>query len=244
MAVQVLTDALVLVNGADLSGNSNKVSVDATVDELTATTFASGGWHERVGGLASSEFMVEGFWDVGTTAKPDNRLWTDLGTVAAWTATPAAAVGTVAYFGNVLSGAYNVGGEVGTLAPFAARGMGSGRVTRGELMHSPGTARTTTGTTTGVQLGALSASQAMRGALHVCSVAGTGPSLVVALQSSSTQGGSYTSRITFTSANAVTSELLSYSGAQTDTWWRVSYTIAGTGGPSFLFAVAAGIGTL
>lgn len=243
MAVQVLTDALVLVNGADLSGNSNKVSVDASVEELDSTTFASGGWHEKVGGLASSEFMVEGFWDVGTTVKPDNRLWTDLGTVAAWTATPAAAVGTVAYFGNVLSGSYGVGGEVGTLAPFAARGMGSGRITRGELLHSPGAARTTTGTTTGVQLGALSSAQAMRAALHVCSVAGTTPTLDVTLQSSATQGGSYTDRITFSTASDVTSEIGSYAGAQTNTWWRVSYTIAGTG-PSFLFAVAAGIGTL
>lgn len=243
MAVQVLTDALVLVNGADLSGYSNKVSVDAAVEELTATTFASGGWHEKVGGLASSEFMVEGFWDAGTSVKPDDRLWADLGTVAAWTATPAAAVGTVAYFGNVLSGAFAAGGEVGTLAPFAARGMGSGRVTRGELMHSPGTARTTTGTTTGVQLGALSSTQAMYAALHVCSVSGTTPEIDVTLQSSATQGGSYTDRIAFTTADDVTSELLSYAGAQTNTWWRVSYTIDGTL-PSFLFAVAAGIGTL
>lgn len=243
MAVQVLTDALVLVNGADLSGYSNKVSVDAMVDELDATTFASGGWSEKVGGLAASEFMVEGFWDAGSSVKPDDRLWTDLGTVAAWTATPAAAVGTVAYFGNVLSGSHVVGGDVGTLAPFAARGMGSGRVIQGQLLHSPGTARTATGTTTGVQLGALSSSQAMYAALHVCSVAGTTPSIDVTLQSASSQGGSYTDRITFTTADDVTSELLSYAGAQTNTWWRVSYTISGTG-PSFLFAVAAGIGTL
>ena len=31
------------------------------------------------------------------------------------------------------------------------------------------------------------------------------------------------------------------SGAITDQWWRVSYTISGTN-PSFLFAVAAGVG--
>lgn len=243
MAVQVLTDALVLINGADLSGYSNKVSVDAAVEELDSTTFASGGWREKVGGLASHEFMVEGFWDVGDAAKPDNRLWTDLGTVAAWTATPAAAVGTVAYLGNVLSGSHVVGGDVGTLAPFAARGNGSGRVIRGELLHSPGTARTTTGTTTGVQLGALTSAQAMYAALHVCSVSGTTPTLVVTLQSASTQGGSYTDRITFSSANTVSSQLSSYAGAQVHTWWRVSYTIAGTS-PSFLFAVAAGIGTV
>lgn len=243
MAVLVLTDAVVLVNGADLSGYSNKLSVDVSVDELESTTFASAGWREKVGGLASHEFSIEGFWSAGSSALPDDRLWADLGTVAAWTATPAAAVGTVAYLGNVLDGTHVVGGEVGTLAPFAAKGTGSGRVIRGELMHSPGTARTATGSTTGVQIGALTSAQAMYAAVHVCSVAGTTPTLVVKLQSASTQGGSYTDRITFTSANSVSSQLSSVAGAVTDTWWRVNYTITGTG-PSFLFAVAAGRGTV
>lgn len=239
----VLTDALVLVNGADLSGQSNKVEVTASIDALDATTFASAGWRENVGGLGEHVFEIGGFWQAGDAAKPDDRLWADLGQVAAWTAAMEQAAGSVAYFGNVLSGSHQVGGDVGTLAPFTASGKGSGRVVRGELLHAANVARTTTGTTTGVQLGALSASQAMHCALHVCSVAGTTPTLVVKLQSAATQGGSYTDRITFTSANAVSSQLSSVAGAVTNTWWRVQYTIAGTT-PSFLFAVAAGIGTL
>lgn len=243
MASLVLNDALVLINGADMSGQSNKVMAAATVDALDSTTFASSGWREQTGGLADHTFEVEGFWAAGDSTKPDDRLWTDLGNVAAWTAAAGQTAGSVAYFGTVVSGSHGIGGDVGALAPFAARGKGTGRLIRGELLHAANVARSTTGTTTGVQLGALSTTQAMYAALHVCSVAGTTPELDVILQSSATQGGAYTDRITFTTADAQTSELLSVAGSVTHTWWRVSYTITGTT-PSFLFAVAAGTGTL
>lgn len=242
MAATVLTDMLVTVNGADLSGQSNKMEVTASVDELDSTTFTSQGFKSVVGGLASHEFAIEGLWAAGDAAQPDDRLWTDLGTSAAWTAAVSQTTGSVAYFGNVLSGMHKVGGDIGTIAPFSAKGIGNGRAVRGELLHPASTARTSTGTTTGVQLGALSSTQSMFAAVQVCSVAGTTPTLVVKLQSASTQGGSYTDRITFTSANTVSSQFSSVAGAVTDTWWRASYTIAGTG-PSFLFAVAAGIAT-
>ena len=241
MATLVLTDMNVLVNGADLSGYSNKMEVSGSVDDLDKTTFASGGWKEVAGGLESHEWDIEGFWEAGTVARPDDRLWADLGVTAAWTASSSQVTGSPAYLGNVLSGWFKVGGEVGTLAPFMASGRGSGRLVRGELMHPASTARTTSSNTTGVQLGALSATQSMFCALHVCSVSGTSPTLIVKLQSSPTQGGAYADRITFTSANAVSSQLSSVLGAVTDTWWRVQWTIGGTGGPSFLFAVAAGI---
>lgn len=240
MAVQVLTDALVLVNGANLSGQSNKVEVNASVEELDATTFGDAGWKAVAPGLASHEFDVEGFWAADGDDKPDDRLWTDLGATAAWTATLAAAEGSVAYLGNVMSARFGIGGEVGSLAPFAGHGVGSGRLTRGQLLVGPGTARSTSSNTTGVQLGALSSTQQMRCALHVCSVGGSTPTVVVKLQSASTQGGSYTDRITFTSANSVSSQLSSVAGAVTDTWWRVAWTLGGSS-PSFLLAVAAGI---
>jgi hypothetical protein len=243
MAVLALTDMLVLVNGADLTGNSSKLEVTTSTEELDSTNFYSGGWREKVAGLYSHEWTLEGFWEAGNSGKPDDRLWTDLGTTTAWTAAMQQASGSVAYFGNVYNGAHTIGGEVGTLAPLMAKGMGNGRVIRGELMHPAATARTTTGATTGVQLGALSSTQSMFAVLHVVSASGTTPTLDVALQSAATQGGSYTSRITFSQATTLrTSQLSSYAGAQTNTWWRVNYTIAGTS-PSYLFAVAAGIVT-
>jgi hypothetical protein len=55
------------------------------------------------------------------------------------------------------------------------------------------------------------------------------------------QLGAVVSRITFTTATGRTSQMLSVAGAITDDYWRVSYTIGGTGGPTFAFAVTAGI---
>lgn len=240
MGVQVLTDALVLVNGADLSGNSNKVEVTGAIEELDATTFGSAGWKEYAAGLGSHEWSVEGFWSAGDVAQPDDRLWLDLGVEAAWTAAASQVAGSVAYLGKVVSGQHKVGGDVGSLAPFAATGQGSGRLVRGTLVHAASVARTATGNGTAYQLGALSSTQRMWCALHVCSVAGTTPAVVVKLQSAATAGGSYTDRITFSSANSVSSQLASAAGAVADTWWRAQYTITGTG-PSFLLGVAAGV---
>lgn len=240
MGAQVLTDALVLVNGADFSGQSNKVDVSGEVEALDATTFVSAGWKEVAAGLGSHEWSVEGFWAAGDYVKPDDRLWADLGVRAAWSASAAAAEGSVAYLGSVMSGSFKVGGDVGSLAPFTAAGKGSGPVSRGMLLCSPGTARTATGQTTGRQMGAVGAAQTLFGALHVCSVAGSTPSVAVKIQSSATQGGSYTDRLTFFPADAQGSQLLSSPGAVTDTWWRAQFTISGDS-PSFLLAVAAGV---
>lgn len=243
MGAFVLTDALVLVDGANLSGQSNKFEMTASVADEDVTNFTSAGWKEVTGGLGSHEWSLAGFWAAGSVAAPDNALWSELGVAAAWTTAVPSAEGSVAYLGRVLSGQHKLGGDVGAVAPYEAKGTGSGVITRGTLLVGPGTARSSSGNTTGVQLGALSAAAQMRCAAHVCSVSGTSPTVVAKLQSSSTQGGSYTDRITFASANAVSSQLLAVAGAVTDTWWRVSWTLGGTS-PSFLLAVAAGISPL
>lgn len=237
----VLTDARVLLNGADLSGAANKVEVTPSFAEEDASTFNSNGWKELAAGQASHEWAVEGLWDAGSYAAPDDRLWADLGLVAAWTATAAAAEGSVAYLGNVLDAQAKLGGEVGKLMPFTAKGVGSGRVGRGLLLAGAGTARTVTGNGSPFQVGAVASGQTLLAALHVCSVAGTvTPTITVKLQSSPTSGGAYVDRVTFTAATAVGSQLATLAGPVTDPWWRAAWTITGST-PSFLVAVAAGL---
>jgi hypothetical protein len=109
-------------------------------------------------------------------------------------------------------------------------------------MHPNGTARTTTGTGTGIQLGAVTAAQRMYCNLHVLSISGTGtPTITVKLQSSvDNTFASPTDRIVFTAATALGGQASSALGAITDQWWRAQWTISGTN-PSFLFAVSAGI---
>lgn len=241
--VNILKNAYVLVNGADLSGQSNKFEVMPKVKLEDATTFASGGWKEMVGGLVETSFDVDGLWAAGDGSKPDDRLFTDLGRSAAWTAAPTGAEGGPAMFGNVVEAELQELGQVGNLAAFAAKGSGTGVFVDGRLVTGPGTARTVTGTGTAYQLGALSATQYMRAALHVVSSAGAGDqTIAVTLQSATTSGGVYTDRITFsTFGTTIGSQIAEVAGAITATWWRASWTITGTGSPSFLVAVAAGI---
>lgn len=241
--VNVLTNAYVLVNGANLSGQANKVMASMKATAEDATTFGSAGYKEVVAGLKECSFDVDGLWAAGTGALPDDRLFADLGTAAAWTAAPTGAEGGPALFGNVVVGDLQMLGQVGNLAGFQAKGTGTGVMVDGTLVAGPGTARTVTGNGTAYQLGALSATQYMRAALHVVSTAGTGDqSITVKLRSSATAGGTYADRITFNAfTTTIGSQIAEVAGAVTDTFWRVSWTIAGTGSPSFLIAVAAGI---
>jgi len=132
----------------------------------------------------------------------------------------------------------------GDLATASLSGRGSGVTVRGTLMHPPATSRTSSSTGTAYQLGAITAAQRMFCSAHVTLTSGTSEQLVLKLQSSATEGGSYSDRITFTTATDVTSEWSSVAGAVTDTWWRASWTISGSDTPTFQFAMVAGIGPL
>ena len=61
----VLTDCRLYVDGGDLTGYSNKVEMGAKAAGLDRTTFGSGGWKERTGGVFDGSAMLEGFWQAG-----------------------------------------------------------------------------------------------------------------------------------------------------------------------------------
>lgn len=245
MANQVLMDVDVYQGGADLSGQTNKVQLQAMVAALTATTFGSGGAVERKGGLRSAKIMVAGFWDAGTAGLPDDRAFGDLGV----TGTPMTLIptlggtaGDLAYVTRIVEMDYTPFGQVGELIPFSVNAMSDVPLVRGQVLHPNGTPRTATGSGTAVQLGAVPAGQRIWAGLHVMSISGTGsPTLTVRLQSAPSSGfASPTTQATFTAATALSGEFKSAAGAITDTWWRADWTISGTT-PSFLFALVAGI---
>lgn len=229
---------------ADLTTVNNKVELKAEVEDQDATAFAPTGdvWREVLSGIRSVEVNAEGQWEALDNSKVDNVSFGDLATVTPWTICPAgAAVPNLAYLTGTLRTSYSLGGQVGDVAPWSAEGKGNNPLVRGVIAHPPGTARTATGTGTAVQLGAVSASQALYVALHVQSVAGTTPSLTVRVESDNASGfPSATTVGTFTAATTLTSQLLRIAGPITDDWFRVAWTISGTG-PSFLFTASAGI---
>lgn len=245
MAKFVLTNVRLFAAGADLTGNSNKVEISAELEDKDVTSFGSNGWKELLGGLASSSFSCEGQWEAGDPGKVDDVSWSRLGDVDPWSAGPVgAAVGDLAYFTAALRSSYGLGDAVGEVAPWSGEALSSWPLVRGQVAHPPGTARTATGSGTGMNMGALSTGQRLYAALHVLSVAGTSTPTITARIESDVDNTFSTpaTQLSFAAATAVGGQVLRTDGtAITDAWQRVAWTITGTS-PSFMFVVALGIG--
>lgn len=243
MSKFILLNARLFAVGADLTGASNKIELTAEVEDKETTNYYSAGYKEVLGGLGSAEVAAEGQWEAADSTKVDNASWTQLGGVGPWTACPDnAAVGDLAYITQCLRSSYSLGGAIGDVAPWSGKGTSAWPLVRGQMAHPAGTARTTTGVGTAVQLGAVTAGKRLYAALHVLSVAGTTPSITARIESDNAVGfPSATTQLTFTAANAAGGEALrTTGGAITDDWFRVAWTITGTT-PSFLFATSFGI---
>ncbi|MFE7559667.1 hypothetical protein [Kitasatospora sp. NPDC057500] len=242
MSAQVLTDVRLFTGGADLTSASNKVELTTEVEEKDRTTYGSGGWKRVQGGLGSSKVSAEGLWEAGDPGLIDDAAWAQLGGVGPWTICPhLATVGSLAYLTQALRADYTLGGQVGDLAPWSSSGSGSGLTARGQIAHPPGTARSSSGAGTALQLGAVPDGRALYAALHVLSAAGAGPSITVRIESDDSAAfADPTTRATFTAATGLDGQALAVPGPVTDTWWRVAWTVAGTG-PSFTFVAALGL---
>ncbi|MEU6098968.1 hypothetical protein [Streptomyces sp. NPDC047079] len=244
MSKTILTNVRCFAVGVDLTGNSNKIELSSEVEAKESTNYASQGYKEVMGGLASAEISGEGQWEAFDVTKVDDASWAGLGGTGPWSisANNAANVGDLAYFTQALRVDYKFGDAVGEVAPWTSTAKSSWPLVRGQFAHPPGTARTATGTGTGLNVGAVAANKRMYASLHVLSVAGTTPSITARVESSvDNTFASPTTRLTFTAATAVGGQILRTAGtAITDPWWRVAWTISGTS-PSLLFAAALGI---
>lgn len=244
MGKLVLLDARLFVGGADLSGSSNQIEVEASVEDKETTNYRSNGAKERLGGLFEAELSGSGQWEAGDASMVDDNQWATLVSraLAPWTMCPTDAVaGAVAYLTAALQSEYNFLGEVGDVAPWEGSAKSSWPMPRGQVAHPPGTARTATGTGTAVQLGAVPAGKHLYAALHVLSATGTTPSLTASVESDNAVGfPSPVTVATFAAATARGGQILRAAGPITDDWFRFAWTISGTT-PSFLFAAALGI---
>lgn len=239
----VLLNARLFAIAADLTGASNKIELSSEVEDKEVTNYYSAGYKEILGGLGSAEISAEGQWEALDATKVDNASWAQLGGVGPWTVCPDNAnAGDLAYLTQCLRSSYMLGGSVGDVAPWSGKGASAWPLVRGQMAHPAGTARTSTGTGTGVQLGAVAANKRLYAALHILSVSGTTPSITARIESDDNSGFTTpTTQLTFTAATASGGEALRTAGsAITDNWWRVAWTISGTT-PSFLFATSFGI---
>lgn len=250
MGAGILINSRVFAGAADLTGQSNKIDVDAAREKKNVTPFGTDGWTKLTGGLAQATIKAEGFWEAGATGLVDDDTFAGLAANAPWSIYPAigetaaasAGYGSTCYFTDGIRSTYKFGEAVGEPNKWTGEVSSQWPLVRGVSIHPPGTARTATANGTGVQHLAVTSGQYVYGALHVLSISGTStPTITVKVQSDSDNTwASPTDRITFAAKTAVGGEILRTAGAITDTWWRVAFTISGSS-PSFLFITSLGI---
>jgi len=82
MAIQVVTNAFVSVNGVDLSDHVTKCGIDPKAAQIDTTAMSASGWKSFLGGLKEWALMLE-FQQDFAASKVYATLWPLLGTVTA-----------------------------------------------------------------------------------------------------------------------------------------------------------------
>lgn len=232
----------VYLDGFDLSGDLNASALDYGAEMLDATTFGNEA-RINTAGLYTARMNHEGHWRAGGTG-PDDSIYARLGTAnAVVTLAPeTGAVAEIAYTFRAVHSEYSQGGQVGAITPFSVTAEGDDGVppVRGKILKAAGSV-TATGTGTAVGVGAATSGQTVYAALHVISASGTSPTLDVVVQSDVDNTFTTPATVaTFAQKTAIGSDWQTAAGPNTDTYFRVSYTVGGTS-PSFSFIVVVGI---
>jgi len=221
----------------DLSGHLNSIAVDYSAEMVDDTVFGND-TRSRKGGLKMAKMSLAGFFD----STPDNYLFNQAGVAGEpmSCAPQTGADGEVAFTMAAISSEYSYDGQIGELFAFSVTGESTEDLVRGTIMHNA--SRTASGNGVVRQLGAVSANQKLYCAIHVISASGTSPTLDVIVQGDDNDTpSSPVTAATFTQATGVTSEWVEVSGAITDDYFRVNYTIGGSDTPTFEFIVILGI---
>ncbi len=133
MAKFVLFAEYVNINANDLSANGASGELAVEVADEDATTFGSGGWEEKLGGLKKASLKVKFKQDMAAAAI-DSIIWPLLGTVVTFEirATQSArSTSNPAYTGNLLISKWTpIGGDVGKIAEVDVDWPTSGAVAR------------------------------------------------------------------------------------------------------------------
>jgi hypothetical protein len=227
--------AKLIVNGAlalgeyNITANTMGVALEVGASEVEGTAFGDSFVNYLAGSVKTAGLGVQGYTEYSS---PDAGIAASIGVGSTViTLADGRSDGDRAWFMNGLVTKYQpLAAKVGDAAKFDLGVSLSDRLIGGWLQAYG--SKAATGNSTGVQLGALSASQSLYASLHV--ITAPGSTLDVIVQSDDNSGfSSPTTRITFTQ---VTSTPISYmgsvAGAVTDDYWRMKWTISG--GPYYI----------
>lgn len=236
MAVEAIIDGRLWVNAYDLSGYANELAADCEADVLDYTNFDSGGWRESKRGLKKANCAYKGYMDFADDGSHE-ALSAAFGVDNVVSTAVDEAQGADAQLCQVLGSKFTRPFKVGELPLFDVAFVGATTpgLVDGKILVAKTTV-TSGASATGLQLGAVSATQKIYAALHVFACTGT---LTCTLESDDNADfTSATTRATFTAATGQTVEWKSVAGAITDDYWRITYTLPSD---SATFGVTAGI---
>lgn len=242
MATFALKDCTAWIHGYDFTGDSNEIALNADVEGLDATVFGAT-YRARQGGLRSVEAELSGLWQSATSAAVDPEVFPDLGTAdRVCTVSPTGSTETsVAYMFQAGKFGMEMLGKVGDLAPFNLSLMGTNGVgmVRGQVAKARGNVSATGAIGSGVNLGAVGASQYLYGTFHVFGTPGTTITLVLESDDANTFASATTRATIGPVTTAGGTWATRVAGSITDTWFRYRVTaVTGT----FNVAGAIGIG--
>ncbi len=239
----VLTDAVVLFDGRDLSGELSNVALEYTAETPDKTSFGDT-TRTRLPGILDITATHQGWWDVVSAADDlDADLIAQIGAASSlMSMSPdGGQLGEIAYAFPTQAANLVRGGSHGEIMAFTITVNTDGPLVRGTIMENSAFATTTDGTAR--QVGAAIAGQSIYSTIHAVAVSGTNPTLDITIESDATNSfsGSETVRITHPQLTAVGSNRQILAGAVTDTWWRYTMTIGGTDTPTFTVFASLGI---
>jgi len=231
MAGFVMLNAKVLLGGLDFSGQHSSLQLEYGAEMLDETTFQAGvgtATRKMKPGLKTFTFNGDIFWDDATDLVLFNRI------TAAREVMSCAPVGETegdgVFFTQAVNATYNpASGEIGQLLKANMSGSNSNQaLVRGKLMKRGNVS--TTGTSTGILMGAVTASQRIFSALHVLSpTTGGVPSITVIIESDDAAGfATPTTRLTHSTLTEDGADWKEAAGPVTDTYWRAKWTISGS----------------
>lgn len=128
----VFTNPKITINSVDLTGNISQVSLDVSYDEVSTTSFGSGGAQTRIAGLGDHSFKAT-FQNDFALASVEATVYPLLGTTTNVTLKMVNATTTSTnpeYQFTVLVNNWSVGGAVGDLVTADVTWPVSGAITK------------------------------------------------------------------------------------------------------------------
>jgi len=174
MAETVLKNCRIYVKGYDLSGKTNQLTMNHTIDMKDRTCFGTNS-RQRKSGLHDLDVSVSGFWSsTNSSGGPvDKTVFDHVGATGPITIVPSGTdIKNVAYFSDNVVASYSPSGSIGDLFGFTFAANGNGALARGKVLRS-GLLTTDPAASTSMALGTNSTQKRAMVSVHVLGYTGS-----------------------------------------------------------------------